>query len=184
MARIQTFKEQVRNGGARSNQFTVSINIPPQFAGGDANRAISFLVNATSLPAVSIGNINMPFRGRPVNFAGEREFAPWNVTVINDGDFLVRNAFERWSDAIANFDATNGLVNPIEYQIDMSVIQLDRNGNALKAYKFFDAYPTEIGQIALSYENPQIETFDVTFMYNYYLTSDTGGGVEVPTGAA
>lgn len=145
--------------------------LPPTIVpnGTEASRALSFLVNATSLPAVTIDNIPMAYRGRPVNFAGERSFAPWNITVINDGDFLVRNAFERWSDAIANFDSTNGLVDPTQYQIEASVIQLDRNGNALKNYKFFDVYPTEIGQIALSYENPQIETFDVTLMYNYYL---------------
>lgn len=171
MANIQAFKAQVRNGGARSNQFTVSIMLPPSIVPGgtEASRALSFLVNATSLPAATIDNIPMAFRGRPVNFAGERSFQPWSVTVINDGDFLVRNGLEAWSNAIANFDSTNGLVDPTQYQIEASVIQLDRNGNALKTYKFFDLYPTDIGQIALSYENPQIETFDVTFQYNYYL---------------
>ena len=173
MAKIQSFKAQLRNGGARSNQYTVSIILPPTLVanGNDASRALSFLVNATSLPAVTIDNINVPYRGRPVNVAGERSFAPWTVSVINDGDFLVRNAFEQWSDAIANFDSTNGIVDPTQYQIEMSVIQLDRNGNAIKNYRFYDAYPTEISQIALSYDTPNVETFDVTFMYNYYLTN-------------
>jgi hypothetical protein len=101
--------------------------------------------------------------------AGEREFAPWSVTVINDGDFLIRNAFERWSDAIALFDSTEGLQNPIDYQVDLRVIQLDRNGSELKSYIFKDAYPVEIGTMALSYDNPNIQTFDVSFQYNYYV---------------
>ena len=169
MPTISDFKAQMRQGGARSNQFTVELTFPVFAGQGNASRAASFLCNATSLPAVSIENIQLQYRGRPVNFAGERSFQPWSITIINDGDFLIRNAFERWSNAIANFNATNGLVNPADYQVDMRVIQLDRNGSRLKTYKFFDAYPTEVGQIGLSYDNPNIQTFDVTFMYNYYL---------------
>lgn len=169
MATISDFRAQLKQGGARSNQFTVELTFPAVAAAGQAARAASFLCNATSLPAVTVGNIQMQYRGRPVNFAGEREFAPWSITVINDGDFLVRNAFERWSDAIALFDATEGLQNPGDYQVDLRVIQLDRNGNELKSYNFKDAYPTELGALALSYDNPNIQTFDVSFQYNYYV---------------
>ncbi len=179
MPTIADFKAQLKQGGARSNQYTIELSFPPVASAGGAARAASFLCNATSLPAVTVQDINLMYRGRPVHLAGERDFAPWGITVINDGDFLVRNAFERWSNAIANFNATNGLQNPLDYQVDLKVIQLDRNGNKLKAYKFFDAYPTEIGQMGLSYENPQIQTFDVTFMYNYYEPEDVGTSVTV-----
>lgn len=175
MPTISDFKAQLKQGGARSNQFMVELTFPAVAAAGQAARAASFLCNATSLPAVTVSNIPIAYRGRPVNFAGEREFAPWQITVINDGDFLIRNAFERWSNAIANFDATNGLVNPISYQTDMKVIQLDRNGNQLKSYKFYDCYPTEIGAIAVSYENAAIQTFDITLQYNFYRPEDIAG---------
>lgn len=168
MPTISDFKAQLRQGGSRSNQFVVELTFPGVAAAGNAARAASFLCNATSLPAVTVANIPLQYRGRPVNFAAEREFAPWNITIINDGDFLIRNAFERWSNAIANFNATDGLVNPADYQVDLRVIQLDRNGVELKTYKFKDAYPTELGAIGLSYENPAIQTFDVTFVYNFY----------------
>jgi hypothetical protein len=177
MTTISDFKAQLRQGGARSNQFTVELAFPAIANQGQAARAASFLCNATSLPAVTIGNIPLTYRGRPVNFAGEREFSPWSITVINDGDFLIRNAFERWSNAIANFNATNGLQNPLDYQVDMRVIQLDRNGAQLKAYKFKDAYPTEIGAMGLSYDNPNIQTFDITFAYNFYEPENVGGGL-------
>lgn len=168
MPTIADFRAQMARGGARSNQFTVELNFPALVNANGAARAASFLCTATSLPAVTIENLNVPYRGRPVNFAGERSFAPWGITIINDGDFLIRNAFERWSDAIANFNATNGTQNPRDYQVDMRVLQLDRNGLVLKAYKFFDAYPTDLGPLGLSYENPDIQTFDVTFQYNWY----------------
>jgi hypothetical protein len=179
MTTISDFKAQLRQGGARSNQFTVELTFPAIANANGAARAASFLCNATTLPAVTVANIPLVYRGRPVNFAGEREFAAWSITVINDGDFLIRNAFENWSNAIANFNATNGLQNPLDYQVDMRVIQLDRNGAQLKAYKFKDAYPTEIGSIGLSYANPEIQTFEVTFQYNFYEPENVGGGLGV-----
>lgn len=169
MPTISDFKAQLRQGGARSNQFTVELTFPAAASAGGAARAASFLCSATSVPAVTVENIPLSYRGRPVNFAGERSFAPWSITIINDGDYMIRNAFERWSDAIANFDATDGLVNPADYQVDLSVIQLDRNGIELKRYKFLDAYPTELGAMGLAYDNPAIQTYDVTFQYNYYV---------------
>lgn len=168
MPTISDFKSQLAQGGARSNQFTVQLTFPAVAAAGDADRSASFLCNATSLPAVTIDNIPLAYRGRPVNFAGERSFAPWSVTIINDGDFKIRDAFERWSHAIANMQQTNGLVNPIDYQSQLTVFQMDRNDVDLKQYDFYDAYPIEIGQMGLSYDNPQIQTFDVTFQYNWY----------------
>lgn len=177
MPTISDFRAQLQQGGARSNQFTVELTFPSGVVAGGASRAASFLCNATSLPAVTVGNITLPYRGRPVNFAGEREFAPWSITVINDGNFLIRDAFEDWSNRIANFDATEGQVNPADYQSDLTVYQLDRNGNNLKAYKFYDAYPTDLGAIGLSYDNPNIETFDITFQYNYYVPIDFGTGI-------
>lgn len=168
MANITDFKSKLRGGGARANQFVVDISFPLIIQPGQAQVNTSFLCNATSLPAVTIENITLPYRGRPVNFAGERSFAPWSITVINDNDFVIRNAFERWSNYIANYNATNGAQNPVDYQVDLLVKQIDRNENAKKAYKFLDAYPIELGAIALAYDNPNIQTFDVTFQYNYY----------------
>jgi hypothetical protein len=177
MADISQFKSKLRQGGARSNQFEVVITFPGIIAPGGASETASFLVNATSLPAVSIEDINLPYRGRPVHFAGERTFAPWSITVINDGDFLVRNAFERWSNLIANYSATNGALDPASYQLPMAVRQLDRNGKKLKSYKFYDVYPTDLGAMGLSYENPAIQTFDVTLQYNYYIPDQDIGSL-------
>lgn len=179
MTTISDFKSQLRQGGARSNQFTVELTFPPVAGAGGAARAASFLCNSASLPAVSVENIPLVYRGRPVNMAGERSYTPWNITVINDGNFLIRNAFERWSNAIANFSSTRGLQNPLSYQVDLRVVQLDRNGSVLKAYKFHDAYPTELGAMALAYDNPNIQTFDVTFFYNFYEPESPGAGINV-----
>ena len=162
MANIADFKAQMLGGGARPNQFRVNLTFPNYVTlGVVAGTRGQFLCKAAQLPASTIENIPVLYRGRPVNFAGERTFG-------------IRNALEQWQSGIQNYDATEGRTNPTDYQVDLTVEQLDRNGATIKTYKFFDAMPTNISAIALDYEQQNaIEQFDVEFTYNYF-TSDTG----------
>lgn len=135
-----------------------------------------FLCNTAQLPASTIEPISVLYRGRPVNFAGERTFQPWTVSIYNDTNFNIRNALEQWSNGIQNNGSTTGIVNPLNYQVDLAVYQLDRNGATIKTYNFIDAFPSEVGDIQLGYDQGNaIETFNVTFQYNYW-TSDTSTG--------
>jgi hypothetical protein len=174
MANIADFKAQLIGGGARPNQFRVDLTFPSYVTlGAIAGLQGQFLCKATTLPTSTVENIAMQYRGRQINLAGERTFEQWNVTIYNDTSFNIRNAFEIWSNGIQNNATTQGRTNPRDYQVDMAVNQLDRNGAQVKTYKFVDAYPIAIGAIGLDYETTnQIETFDVTFQYNYW-TSDT-----------
>lgn len=177
MANISDFKAQLIGGGARANQFFVQLSFPSYVTAGPVTglRA-QFMCKAASLPASTIENIPLQYRGRAVNIAGERTFAPWTITVYNDVDFGIRNAMEQWSNGIQNLSSTNGRVNPRDYQVDLEVHQLDRNGAIVKTYKFVDAFPIEIGAIALDFDQANtVETFDVTFQYNYW-TSNTAEG--------
>jgi len=177
MANIADFKAQMIGGGARANQFRVDLTFP-NFVTAGALIGINsqFLCKAAQLPASTLENTQILYRGRQVNFSGERSFVPWTVAIYNDTTFAIRNALERWSDGIMNNAQTNGRTNPRDYQVDLLVHQLDRNGATVKTYKFVDAYPTEIGPIAVDYDtNNAIEIFDVTFTYNYW-TSDTTTG--------
>ena len=182
MANISDFKSQLIGGGARANQFRVELAFPSYVAAGPVVGVKSqFLCKAAQLPAATIDDMPIQYRGRAVHFAGERTFAPWTITVYNDTDFAIRNAMEQWSNGIQNLNATTGRTNPRDYQVDLLVHQLDRNGATVKTYKFIDAYPTEISAIGLDFDTVNaIETFDVTFIYNYW-TSDTatGSGVGV-----
>ena len=87
--------------------------------------------------------------------------------------FGLRNAFESWQSGIQRYSSTNGITNPVDYQQELEIHQLDRNGAVIKVYKFADAYPTNISAIQLDFDQPNIETFDVEFTYNYF-TSNTG----------
>jgi len=177
MANIADFKAVMLGGGARPNQFRVELSFPSYVTGGIvAGQQAQFLCKAAQLPASTVEDINVLYRGRQVHFAGERTFQPWTITVYTDTSFNIRNAIEQWQAGIQNYGTTTGRTNPRDYQVDLNVHQLDRNGASVKVYKFTDAYPTSIGAIGLDYEQQnQIETFDIEFTFNYFTSNSTEG---------
>jgi hypothetical protein len=178
MANISDFKAQMIGGGARPNQFRVELVFPSYVPLGIvAGQRAQFLCKSAQLPASTIENIQVLYKGRPVNFAGERNFAPWTVSIYNDTTFNIRNAMEQWQAGIQSYSSTDGRTNPRDYQVDLQVHQLDRSGAIIKSYKFVDAFPTLIGPIALDYDQQnQIEQFDVEFQFNYFTSNATEGG--------
>lgn len=168
---VDDFKSKLVGGGARPNLFKCTLNFPA-YAGGDVELT-SFLVKTAQLPGSVVGQVIVPFRGRQLKIAGDRTFEPWTVNIINDTDFQVRNAMERWMNGINAHSANTGLVNPTDYQADLLVEQLDRDGSVLKSYNFRGCFPTAVSPIDLSYEATDvIEEFAVEFQIQYW-ESDT-----------
>jgi hypothetical protein len=174
MANINDFKAKLAGGGARANQFKVTMPFPGYAQVGGEIEDLAFLCKATSLPGMSVPSFNVPFRGRSIKIAGDRTIEDWSITVLNDTNFKIRNAFERWQNGINNMTDNEGLTNPVDYQVDAFVDHLDRNGNNVKSYTLRGLFPTEITGIDLSYsETTEIETFGVTFEYQYFETNTT-----------
>ena len=169
---VDDFKSKLTGGGARANLFKVTLNFPA-YAGGDVELT-SFLCRTAQLPAASTGVIEVPFRGRILKMAGDRTFDNWTVTILNDTGFVVRDSMERWVNGINAHSANTGLVNPVDYQADLTVEQLDRNETVLKRYDFRGAFPIRVGEIALDYDQQTaIEQFDVEFSYQYWESNTT-----------
>ena len=169
---VDDFKSKLRGGGARPNLFKVTINYPG-FANGDPELT-SFLCEAAALPGSTFGIIPVFFRGRILKMAGDRTFAEWTTTIINDTDFAIRDPIERWMNGINAHSANTGLTTPIAYEADLKVEQLDRNGDTLKTYTFRGAYPQDLSDIALSYaDNDNIERFTCTWAYQYFESNTT-----------
>ena len=95
MANINDFKARLAGGGARANQFKVTMPFPGYASVGGETSDLAFLCSATSIPGQNLGTIAVPFRGRVLNIAGDRTFNPWSVTVMNDTDFKIYRAMER-----------------------------------------------------------------------------------------
>ena len=172
---IHDFKQSFK-GGVRPNLFRCVISHQvgiPQ---------IEFLCKAAQLPASTIGNVDVPFRGRQLKVPGDRTFGDWTVTILNDPQFVIRSAFEDWSANITHHAANISTLNHSTVYGQAQVIQLGRNGEPLRTYRMEDIYPTEIAAIDLGMDtNDTVEEYGVTFAVNNW-HSDNSSGFDV-TGA-
>ena len=175
---ISQFKSKLIGGGARPNLFEVELTtLPPNVVSDRDAEVFSFMCKGANLPAQTIANVDIPFRGRIFKVAGVRTIEPWTITIINDEDFRFRNAFENWTQQIANLDDNLGTTDPSAYMTNAKVYQLGRgsekssqsagsgDGNVvLKEYEFIDIFPTSVSAIDLSYDTGDtIEEFTVEF---------------------
>ena len=170
LRKISDFKSKLTGGGARPNLFEVELAFPNAVAiENDVLQKARFLVKAAALPSSTINPIEIPFRGRILKIAGDRTFETWTITVINDVDFVIRSAFEKWMNVINKLDDATGLQNPDDYQKDAMVHQLDRDGGILRSYKFWDIFPTNLSTIDLSYETTDtLEEFTVEMQVHFW----------------
>jgi len=184
LRKITDFKSKLTGGGARSNLFEVVLSFPdiakPSSTVLEKSR---FLVKAANLPASNIAPIDVPFRGRILKVAGDRTFDTWSITVINDTDFSIRSAFEKWMNKINRLSDNTGRTNPADYQSDAFVYQLDRNGGTLRAYHFYDLFPTQVSPIELSYDAQGIQEFTVELQVLWWEAikgnADVAGGENI-----
>jgi len=185
LRKISDFKSKLTGGGARPNLFEVELAFPSAVAiENDVLQKARFLVKAAALPSSTINPIEIPFRGRILKIAGDRTFETWTITVINDVDFVIRSAFEKWMNVINKLDDATGLQNPDEYQKDAMVHQLDRDGGILRSYKFWDIFPTNLSAIDMSYETTDtLEEFTVEMQVHFWEafkgSSSAAGGEDI-----
>lgn len=192
---IDAFKAKLKGGGARSNLFEVGfgngdsdqLGLPSgeffsQVTGGNAfDEGDLMLIKSAGLPASTISEIPVPFRGRTLKIAGDRVFDVWTITVINDTDFKWRAFFERWMNLITKVSDGSGTIAPADYMTDMTVAQLTRgptvspdqvnnqNIDVLRRYVVHGAFPTNVSQIDLSYNNEnEIEEFTVDLQIQWW----------------
>lgn len=173
---INEMRSQLVYGGARQNLFQVRINNPAN-ASGDLKTP--FMVQAAQIPESQLGVIPVFYFGRQMKLAGDRTFGDWTVTVINDEDFLIRNAMEEWSNRINRLERNVRDIN--RYKSNATVIQYAKDGTPIREYKFNGIFPSVISPIDLDWASTdQIESFQVTFSYDYWTvsggTTDRAGG--------
>ena len=177
MAMIDDFRANIIGGGARPNQFRVTINVPSFVGAPFDSRRTSFLCKAATLPSSTLGEITMDFRGRQIFVAGDRASPdPWTTTFLNDTDFMIKNMIEKWSNGINDFAENTGVNTSALYMADLTVHQLDRDDLILKSYKFINAWPTTTGSaITLDMATrDSIEEFECTWRYQHFITSGAG----------
>lgn len=175
---INDLRSQLTFGGAKSSLFQVQITNP---ANGVADIKVPFMVRAATLPASTLGTIEVPYFGRKIKIAGDRTFEAWTVQVINDEDFLIRNAMETWMSSInshqgniTSFDSAS----PLQYKAQAQITQYSKTGVPLRVYNFNGLFPTDVAAIDMNWETEGIQEFGVTFQYDWWSVSGgiTGDG--------
>jgi|TARA_B110000977_G_C11058161_1_gene484900 hypothetical protein len=169
---VDDFKSKLVGGGARANMFKVTCNFP-SYAQGDVELS-SFLIKGAQMPSSVVAPVPVLFRGRQLQLAGDRTFEPWTITIINDTGFEIRNAFERWMNGISEHNNNTGLSNPTDYQSDMIIEQLNKQGVSTKQYDLRGCFPTNISAIDVNYDSENtIQEFTVELQVQYWESGTT-----------
>jgi hypothetical protein len=167
----------IPRGGARPSLFKVRFAaIPP----GVPNAAddIEYVGRATESPASVIRPIDVPYWGRTIKVAGQREFLDWTVTFINDETMKHRNMFEAWHNKINTLESNrqnSDESSMLDYKVPAEVLQFGKAGpgddsGVIRAYQFEGLFPSNVGPMRLDWQNGnQIQEFDVTFAYDYWI---------------
>ena len=185
-ATITNFMGGVQQDFARPNLLQVDIDFPGNLGdrigltnGADLQKLGALTVKATTLPASTIGVVEVPFRGRMLKIAGDRTFEPWSFTVQNDTFHALRTAFQQWMEAIQIHEenatriewGVNGSTQPnyLNYMANMRVSQLDRRGNVIQTYLMADCWPSNVSAIDVDFgSNDSIEEFTVEWQVQYW----------------
>ena len=169
---VNQFRSQLQGVGARPNLFEVTMPFPVFSLPGNAQTKLTFMCKTAQLPGSTLGVVPMQYFGRELKFVGNRSFADWTITIINDEDFIVRNAFERWMNGINshNLNVRNPVAGtPIGYSVDGQVLQFGKAGNTIKQYNFVGMFPTDLTPIDVDWgSNDAIEEFSVTLTYQWW----------------
>lgn len=178
---VNEFAGALKAGGARNSLFQVNITNP---VNGVADIQVPFLCKGAQIPASTLGTVEVPYFGRTIKIAGNRTYAEWSPTIINDEDFAIRNAMEQWMNSINSFQGNLrqlGGSAPSLYKAGAQVTQFSQTGEVLRVYDFVGLYPSEVGTIDLAWDTEGIEEYTITFQYDYWQVSggNTGnaGGV-------
>lgn len=176
---INDIRSQLTFGGARGTLFHVQIQNP---VNSSAALKTPFMCKSASIPESMLGTIMVPYFGRMLKLAGDRQFQSWEVSIMNDEDFKVRNAFEDWSNRINKLQGNIRDLPGSEatlYKSQALVTQLSKTGQTLRVYQFNGVWPSMISPIPLDWgAQDSIEEFNVTLEYDWYevVSGSTGDG--------
>ena len=177
---IDTFKTAF-DGGTRPNRFVVTVD-----TGVGKPLANALMVKAASMPAETIGILQVPFRGRVAKLPGDRAYPEWTFTMIDEITDNMRNTLSDWhnefndheNNTVASTDILRG--TGAAYGT-ATVSQLDMMGNIIpgRCKQLMRTWPVEIGTIDLSYDTADTLTeYSITIAYDYLMPCDSAGAGE------
>ncbi len=135
--------------------------------GGDAD-ALDTRCRSASIPGRSVGTIDIPYKGTAgIRVPGKLQMShSWSVSFLeNTEDQKTYNALYAWHEAIVG--ARTGIGGPdLAVKSDIYLRCIDQAGNVWLTIKLIGAFPSELGDVSLSYEDNSTIQFPVTWSYD------------------
>jgi hypothetical protein len=161
-------------GGARPTLFQVVVSPPPALNLDLISvKKFELTARASSVPEQNVDQIQIPYMGRKIKVAGDRTYADWRVTIMNDEDFGVRSMFEMWSNALNRAVSNTRMAigsGTESYKADMTVLQFAKDGELIRGYQLVGAWPQLVESMELDWDSTnQIQNFNVTLAYDYWI---------------
>lgn len=130
---------------------------------------LDFMCKAAQLPSTTLGMIEVPYQGRKIKVAGDRTYEDWTITIFNNADWVLKDAFEDWVKSINDPVENTGSGAHVDYKRDGKVDQLDMNGEVIASYNIVGAFPTNIAAIELAFDtNDTVEEMTITLAMDYF----------------
>lgn len=133
-----------------------------------------FLIKSASLPAATLGTIDLPYRGRKVKIPSSRTYEPWNITVtyaVGVGVVDIRASFQNWINTIQSPLANEDNSSAWGESWEVSLLDPADPSKTISGSSFtlWGCYPSELGTVSLSTESADtLAEFSVTIYYSYH----------------
>lgn len=183
------------HGGARPSLFEFMLAEAPIISGaGTSNfsllpqgilRQLNFVARAAKIPEGTVASISVPYLSRDIKVAGMMTFPDFEITIMNDEDWAIRDMFEAWQNTINSLESNlrTAAFDLENYKANFNVRQFAKEGSIVQSYQMVGAFPKLVSAIQLDWEDREkVEVFNVTFAIDYWLPDpgDTVGNIISP----
>ena len=127
---------------------------------------IKLYAQSANIPSRNIEVLPRYFAGVPYSFHG-RDTSPreFRLNMFDNRDFEMSKLFEKWYQLMQYGDDLKSS-SPENYMFDIILRMLDHDGKSTnRFYRFKKAFPSEIGEVQLSYDSSEMMRFDVAFNF-------------------
>lgn len=167
---LSTFRTKVHSIG-RNQYFLVRI---PQI--GD-EETVTAMARNTTMPAMTHSDLNVAYRGLNMKVVNKPEFSDWDVEFLCDEAHGFRNVLLKWMEKAYSIQTLSNEAHNDYKRDGASVSQLSSKLEPTSTATFYGFFPSSVGEIALNQEGGQLETFKVTFKYDYFVMNSLEGDV-------
>ena len=177
---IDTFTEKLASGGALGSLF--QCNLVTAKGSGSVLADFKFLCKGATLPASAVEAATVTYMGRAIQLPGNRAAAQLTTSVYNDESMKIRNHIENWMELLNSHRSNkrdSGSVQINSYTGTLTVEQLKKDGTGVsKGYEFVQAWPSSCGEVAVAWDSNDIQTFDITWEFAYWKSTESSVGTD------